>query len=131
MHLYLYIFLTVCLTVTGQLLLKTGLLRVGSHLAQSPGQVEAWLPVLRSPWIWAGLICWVSSTLFWMVALSRSPLSHIHGLNAVSYLLIPLLAFWCFGEELHPRHWLGFFCITLGVILILNPELLRAGHGSF
>ncbi len=129
MPLYVYVFLTLSLSVAGQLFLKTGMLRAGDRLSETAGQAQSWLPVMTSLWVWAGLICWAGSTVFWMVALSRSPLSHIHGLNALSYVLIPLIASLCFGEVLHLRHWIGFVCITVGVILILNPDLLQVGHG--
>ena len=67
----------------------------------------------------AGLAAWSASTLCWIYVLRVAPLSRAYGLNALTYVLVPLASVWLFGEQLRRLHVVGMLLILLGVACVL------------
>lgn len=70
------------------------------------------------PFVFVGLCLYVVSTIFWLVSLSNADLSYIYPLNAVSFILVAILAKIIFKEYFNLTKIAGFFFVTLGAVLI-------------
>ena len=106
----------ICLTVTGELFLKTGMNRVGTVGLGALGQALG--RAIGTPQIWAGFFFVFAGALLWLVVLSRVPLSWAYPLLSLGYLLILLLSNLVLRENLSPIRWFGTIVIIAGVWLV-------------
>ncbi len=104
----------VAFSAAGQLLLKAG----AQHLA-GLGRLPFLLAVFRDMRVLAGLAAWIASTLCWLYVLRVAPLSRAYGLSSLTYVLIPLLSVYVFGEQVRPLHGVGTVLIIAGVACLL------------
>jgi multidrug transporter EmrE-like cation transporter len=106
----------ICLTVTGELFLKTGMTRVGTvgigGLLQSAGRA------IGTPQIWAGFFFVFSGALVWLVVLSRMPLSWAYPMLSLGYILVLFLSKVVLGEHVSPIRWFGTLIVIAGVWLV-------------
>ncbi len=115
MHPVVLILSSVFLGVVGQLILKSGMARIGA-LAFRPAHVAstAWR-IFSTPRIWGGLSLYGLGTFFWLVALSQVELGYAYPFISLSYVLILLTSWWLFKEEVSLLRLLGVFIICAGV----------------
>ena len=104
--------LNVILLVTGQVLFKLGLDRIGALTLHNV------MSVFLSPLIWTGLIIYVVATLLWFAALSRAQLNVIYPLQSLSYLLGLIMSIVILHETVSPIRWVGTLVILFGVVLV-------------
>ena len=107
----------VAFSAAGQLLLKAG----ARHLAEL-GRLEFLLTVFRSMHVLAGLAAWIASTLCWLYVLRVAPLSRAYGLSSLTYVLIPLLSVYVFGEQVRRLHAVGTVLIIMGVACLVAGD---------
>jgi multidrug transporter EmrE-like cation transporter len=106
----------VCLTVTGELFLKTGMNRVGMV---SFGQiVSAIARVLRTPPIYVGFAFVFSGALVWLAALSRAPLSFAYPILSLGYVLVLIFSRVVLHEPVSPLRWIGTAVVVCGIWLV-------------
>lgn len=94
----------------GQVLFKLA----ASHLARNV------LPyaLLFDPIFYLALVLYGGATVLWIWILTRLPLSIAYPWVASTMIIVPLLAFWVFGESLSTRFWLGSVLIVAGIVLV-------------
>lgn len=113
------LFAAVTLATTGQLLLKAGMVEVGTVESVSP---TALLNVVRNvltTWqLLIGLASFGMSSLFWLIVLSRIPLSTAYPVVSFSYLLILGFSYLVLGERPTLTVWAGALLIMAGISLI-------------
>lgn len=112
MLVYVFVVLNVILLVTGQVLFKLGLDRIGILTLHNA------LSVFFSPFIWIGLILYVVATLLWFAVLSRAQLSVVYPLQSLSYILGLISSIVILHETVSPLRWIGTVVILLGVVLV-------------
>lgn len=114
---YVYIGLTILLTVYGQLVLKwqVGLHR---HLLSSPLQPLNLLQLLLKPWVISAFVAAFGASLCWMAAISKLPISRAYPYMAINFLLVALMATALFGEQLDGYKIAGTLIIMLGVVVL-------------
>ena len=113
----LFILLTVALTVIGQLLVKQGMLEVGTsptQIAMLPQFIWRALTNLR---VLLGLACAVAAALSWIVAISRSDLSFAYPFMALGIVLVLALSGVLFDEDISIARWLGVAIVCLGLLI--------------
>jgi drug/metabolite transporter (DMT)-like permease len=105
--------------LAGQLLLKSGMKRIGP-IEFRPRAIFAAVPdLLRSPWIVGGLAISAAATLAWLIVLSRRDLSAVSPvMTGVYFVLLLLAARFLLGEVVTPARWFGAFLILVGVLLV-------------
>jgi drug/metabolite transporter (DMT)-like permease len=83
---------------------------------------DGWAPlaagVIRSGWIWSGLILLIVHVGLYMLALKGADLSLALPLTAASYPLAALLARFYLREEVGTSRWIGTLVITAGVAIV-------------
>ena len=111
---------SILLATAGQLLLKTGMRRVGeiSDIATAGGVIALIGKVLGTWQVPVGLAVFALSAVFWLVALSRVPLSTAYPVVALSYVLILGFSVLVLHERPSPVVWVGALLIMVGIALI-------------
>lgn len=108
---YLYVFLTIGLTVYGQIIIKA---RAVSHAANREGSGFL-LSMFLDPWVLSGLMAALLASATWMMAVRSAELSLVYPIMALTFILVPVLAVLIFGERLTGIQMTGLFLIVVGV----------------
>lgn len=109
----LVLLVAIGLGVAGQFALKVGLNKLGAH--PSPAAV---FRAVTTPYILGGFALYGLSSLLYLQALSRLPLSYAYPMIALSYVAVVLGAWLWFGERLNALRVSGVAVIILGVVLV-------------
>lgn len=74
--------------------------------------------VLRTPFMWLGIVCKTVSFFSFLALLRRADLSWAVPAGATTYLMDTLSAKYLLGETISRARWAGVLCVGLGVALI-------------
>lgn len=111
--------ISVVFAVAGQLTLKAAMNRIGRIGGAEVSQAGDTLArAVKEPVLWLGLILFGISALFWLVVLSRVPLSIAYPFVGISYILIVLLARVVLNEHVPLMRWLGVVVVAAGIAII-------------
>jgi drug/metabolite transporter (DMT)-like permease len=107
------------LGVLGQLVLKIGMTRMGPQ-AIGNGRNFARLAwnIGTNPFVVGGLVAYGTGVFFWLVALSRAPLSYTYPFASLSYVLITLASFFLLKEKISLLRLAGILVICSGVLIV-------------
>lgn len=114
---YLFIALTIALTVYGQLVLKW---RVGIFMASTPPPytIPQGALLLLNPWVISAFAAAFGASLFWMAAISKLPISKAYPFMALNFVFVMALAAILFNENLNHYKLAGTAIIVLGVLVL-------------
>ena len=105
--------------VAGQLTLKEAMDRVGTiGGAQVAAAGDTIARVAREPRLWIGLTLFGISAVFWLVVLSRVPLSVAYPSVGLSYIVVVGFQRVVKHEHVPSLRWLGVFVVAMGIALI-------------
>jgi multidrug transporter EmrE-like cation transporter len=105
--------------IAGQLTLKSAMNHIGRIGAQEVRAVgDTVVRVAREPRLWAGLVLFGISSIFWIVVLSRVPLSVAYPFVGISYIAIVLLSRLVLHENVPGLRWLGVCVVAAGIVII-------------
>ncbi len=110
--------IAMCLTVTGELLLKSGMNRHGELNVSFSTLIPTAVKLFSSPWVVGGFVFVFSGALFWLAVLSRWPLSMAYPLLSISYIIGIIASVLFLGEKVNTIQVVGVLVIILGVFLI-------------
>jgi len=114
---YLYLALTVVLTVYGQLVIKWQVLAAGAF-PEVPGEKMLFLArLLVNPWIISALAAALAAALTWMAAMTKLDLSHAYPFLSVVFILVPLASVLLFNEPLTAAKVIGLALIVAGIVI--------------
>ncbi len=108
----------VCIGTMGQLLLKTGMDRIGAFSFALQNVLPIFIKVISSPFVLLGILCYALSLVVWLLVLSRAEVGYAYPLLSIGYVLTAILAFFFFGESLSMIRIFGIALIMLGVVFI-------------
>ena len=97
----------------GQLLFKRAALSVADSDAVTAVQKLAF-----SPTLWAALVLYGLATILWVLILRTTPLSLAYPFVALGFVILPLLSWWLFNEQLDWTMALGTVLIVAGVLVV-------------
>lgn len=109
---------SVLLLVSGQILWKFGLMKIGDFSINSPHFWHGLFGVFTSYYIIGGLILYVASTVIYLDVLSKVPLSYIYPMMSFAYVIGLLAAKLFLHEQISGLRWAGVLIICLGIYLI-------------
>lgn len=113
---FILVFVAVCFSVTGELLLKAGMTQIG---VLSFGQLATTVPrMLRQTQLWLGFASIGVGACFWLAAISRVDLSWAYPMLAMGYVLALFFAGLVLHEQVPLIRWIGAAVIVVGVYLI-------------
>ena len=74
--------------------------------------------VLRSGWMWLGLLCLALGLLLWLLVLQRLDVGVAYPMLSLNFVLVTLAARYLLHEPVDGRHAVGIALIVLGVACI-------------
>ncbi|KPL19220.1 MAG: hypothetical protein AMJ92_04215 [candidate division Zixibacteria bacterium SM23_81] len=104
--------------VASQVLIKTGLEKIGGFSLNLHQLIPNLGKVLCSPLIWLGLIITGSAALVWFDLLSKLELSFVYPMVSLSYVFALFAAWLIFKEDVSLIRLIGVLFVCLGVFLI-------------
>lgn len=111
---FLLILFSVSLSALAQLLLKTGVGRVGA----SHAGIDTMLAYLTSPWVLGGLMLYGLGALAWLFVLARLPLSAAYPFVGLGFILTMLIGVSVLGEAVSTGRVAGTLLIALGCVFV-------------
>ena len=111
--------ISVGFAVVGQVTLKAAMNRIGrigSAEVAAAGDTVA--RALKEPRLWLGLTLFGISSVFWMIVLSRVPLSVAYPFVGISYIVIVLAARFALHEQVPAMRWIGVLVVAAGITII-------------
>jgi len=113
---YLILAISILLATAGQIFMKKGMVGFGTFpISQLLVKI---IPMFTNPFVFIGVICFGASAVFWLVVLSRLPLSLVYPMVSVAYILVAFASIIFFKEQVTLIRWAGILIIVFGVILI-------------
>ena len=119
MSVLVLIAISVALSVAGQLVLKKGMSQIG-QIAVKDLLTEKIFSILTNPFVISGVVFYGISWFLWIVILSRADLSFAYPMLSIGYILVAILSWIFFKEQLTAMKISGIALITIGVILLLS-----------
>ncbi len=117
---FLLLLVAILLSVTGELLLKGGMNRVGT-LSFRP---NLFLPTLwrafTTPQIIAGFVLAFAASIFWLAVISRVQLSYAYPMLGLSYVVVLFASWLLLGEHFSFTRLAGVFIICSGVFVVFR-----------
>lgn len=109
--------ISVGLAVAGQIMLKAAMDQVG-RIGSSSAASEVLQRALKEPRLWAGLAVYAVSAMFWLVVLSRVPLSFAYPFVGIAYVLVVAFARLFLHENVPALRWVGVVIIATGIVIV-------------
>ena len=111
----------VTVATAGQLTLKAGMNRVGFISSERLAKpLELIMRMAKTPLVPVGLTLFVVSAAFWMLVLSRIPLSYAYPFVGLTYVLITVFDKIFLKEHIPALRWAGVALIVIGILLVGN-----------
>jgi multidrug transporter EmrE-like cation transporter len=109
---FIFIAFSTLFGVSGQLMLKRGMSRMGD----TPGRSTLMYMAL-SPWVIGGLLIYGFGVLAWLAALSRLEISYVYPFASLGYIGIILGSYFLFKEKISLLRVVGIVTIIVGVLI--------------
>ena len=114
---YVYIALTVLMTVYGQLVIKWQVSLAGSLPSDVGGKSVFLMRLVLRPWILTAFAAAFLAAVAWMAAMTKFNLSYAYPFMSFSFVLVVLLSSWIFHEPLSVQGVIGLCLIVVGIIV--------------
>lgn len=110
---------SVVFAIAGQFTLKSAMDQIGRiGTAQVSKPVETVARAAKEPRLWAGLTLFGISAVFWLVVLSRVPLSVAYPVVGISYVVVVAISRVFLHEQVPPLRWVGAAVVATGIAII-------------
>ncbi|HYO00060.1 MAG TPA: EamA family transporter [Actinomycetota bacterium] len=110
---------SVSLATAGQLLLKAGMARVGYIGGARLNKPFALVMQIATTWqVVLGFALFVASSVFWILVLSRVPLSFAYPFVGLTYVMITLFGKFVLHEHVPNLRWAGLALIICGILVV-------------
>lgn len=113
-----YILVSVVASTIGQLLLKKGMINVGSITLTVNQILPTTWKMATNPYVFVGLLIYGAGTIFWLAALSQVDLSYAYPFASLSYVVMLVASWMMFNEQITLTRIIGTVVIGIGVLLI-------------
>lgn len=112
---YLYISVTIILTVYGQLILKWRMEKIGLLPNSLSDKCILLFQQVLDPWMWSVAVAMLISVISWMISMTKFELSYAYPFMSLTFVLVLLLSGLLFNEPVTARKAIGVLLIILGV----------------
>jgi drug/metabolite transporter (DMT)-like permease len=111
---------------TGVVLLKKGITQIGELKGISLTEIVRVVKAgVSNPQIWLGVLCEAIFFVCLLVLMSKSDISFLWPLTALSFVFATFAAIWFLGERVSPARWVGVIFIMIGAAFISYSEHAR------
>ncbi|MFP3867514.1 MAG: EamA family transporter [Desulfobacteraceae bacterium] len=117
-YVLLLILVDVMFNVSGQLLLKHGMSRVGNFDLSLSTIYPVFFKAATSRFVLMGLFCYGIGFMIWLIVLAKAEVSYAYPLISLGYIFTAILAWSLFGEAVTLARMAGIVVTCIGVFLI-------------
>jgi multidrug transporter EmrE-like cation transporter len=114
---YLYILLTVLLTVYGQLIIKWRLAHLGALPDRPIDKVLFLVRAVFEPYIFSGFVAAFLASLTWMAAVTKFEISYAYPFMSLAFVLVLIFSVVFFKETLTLPKVVGLVLIVAGIVI--------------
>ena len=111
------VFLTVLLTVYGQVIMKWRVRRAGSLPLDFSNKVFFLMRLLIDPWVISGMLVAFLAGISWLAAMTKLELSYAYPFMSLAFVLVLILSAILFHEAVTLPKVLGLLLIGMGIII--------------
>ncbi|MCS6796447.1 MAG: EamA family transporter [Raineya sp.] len=119
---YLYIFLTIILTVYGQLILKWRLNLKGAMPESWGAKLQYFWEIIWDFWVISSFASAFLASFTWIAALTKFDLSFAYPFTSIAFVLVLFLSYYFFAEPLSWQKIAGTLLIVAGIILLAQSK---------
>jgi len=112
----------ILLLVTGQTMLKVGLLKIGGTSFLGGGLWENILKLFSTPYIILGFIVYGISAILWLDVLSKLDFSLAFPLVSLTYVFALIIGAFIFHEQVNVTRIMGVVLILGGLFFIIRSS---------
>jgi multidrug transporter EmrE-like cation transporter len=103
----------------GQIAFKKGMSAAGGiHILYDIRWLFTLIKLFFTPFVFIGLILYTTSTILWLVALSRCPLNYAYPFTAITFILVILFSAILLHEPLPLMRIIGVGIIVCGILVV-------------
>jgi multidrug transporter EmrE-like cation transporter len=113
-----FILFTVLTNAAAQIMLKQGMMSLGPLSFTSDTIVQRVFQIIFNPWVFIGLTTFVISMASHLFVLSKVDLSFAYPFLSLAYVVVAVVAWLVFKEDLGAYKIMGIMLICAGTILI-------------
>lgn len=113
-----FILFTVLTNAAAQLLLKHGMMQLGELSVAGTHPIVRLLQIVFSPFVFLGLCTFVISMASHLYVLSKVELSYAYPFLSLAYVVVAVVAYFLFREDLNAYRIGGIALICLGTVFI-------------
>jgi multidrug transporter EmrE-like cation transporter len=121
-----FILFTVLTNAAAQIMLKQGMMSLGPLSFTADTMVQRIFQIIFNPWVFIGLTTFVISMASHLFVLSKVDLSFAYPFLSLAYVVVAVVAWLVFKEDLGVAKIAGIVLICAGTILIAQS----GGHSS-
>lgn len=114
---YLFVLITVFLTVYGQIVIKWQVLAAGALPTATPERISFLAKLMLNPWVISGLLAGLLAAVSWMAAMTKLELSHAYPFMSLAFIGVLVASALVFHEPVNAWKIGGLVLITLGIIV--------------
>ena len=114
---YIYIFITILLSVYGQLILKWRLTFLGDLPASYREQFRYIFIALLDPYIISSFVAAFVASITWIAALTKFDLSYAYPFMSLSFIVVLIMSYLLFAEPLTLSKAVGIMLIISGLFI--------------
>lgn len=114
---YLYIAITIALTVFGQIAIKMQVAQAGALPVSGGGKLAFLVSLLLNPWIIAAFAAAFLASVSWMGAMTKFQLSHAYPFMSLNFVIVLGLSAWLFHEPMSATRIAGVALICIGTVV--------------
>lgn len=119
---FIYVLMTLLLTVYGQLVLKWQIVQAGALPAGALTKLTFLLRLLLNPWILSGFLAAFMAALCWMAAMTKFELSQAYPFMSLAFVLVTLFSVAFLGEPVTWGKAVGTALVVIGLIVLARSS---------
>jgi len=114
----LLILLSVSLNASAQLLMRSGMRRVGEVGSNIPDLIKHAPAMLFNFFLWGAIAAYIVSVVLWMVVLSKVEVSFAYAFLSLGFVIVTILGYLIFHENITWIRAFGIGLICAGVFCV-------------
>lgn len=114
---YLYISITILLTVYGQVVIKWQVLQAGAFPEDGTAKIWFLLHLLLNPWVVSAYLAALLASVTWIAAMTKLQLSHAYPFMSLAFILVMILSSLLFHEPITLPKIIGVALVMLGLAI--------------
>ncbi len=118
---FIQLLLFVFLMCTGQILFKKTSILVSKKVEATSNTSDIFsllLNIFSINYFYFALVIYGIATFYWLYLLQNIPLSIAYPFTALAMVIIPLVSYYFFREQLNESYWVGAVLIVMGICII-------------